>query len=258
MHTLLLVGHGSHLNAMSSAPVHQHAARIRDEGRYDEVRVGFWKEEPFLCRALDGCDADRVTIVPVFICGGYFTDEVVPRELKLAGPPRERRVPRLDAVTRRTKRGGQWIDYTSPVGAHPDLVDVMIQRAEDVGANHDTDVVVLGHGTARNLTSAENIHLQSNRLRDRHRFASVESLFLDQEPGIGRVWEITKAPEVVVVPLFVADGWHVAETIPDDLDLVGGENQRGERHLRFAGAVGTHPTVVRVIHALVGEAGRGS
>ena len=82
---LLLVGHGSHLNGNSSAPVFAHADRLRAMRRFDEVRVAFWKEEPQLSRGLDGFDADDVTVVPVFISAGYFTNEVIPREMGSAG-----------------------------------------------------------------------------------------------------------------------------------------------------------------------------
>lgn len=82
---VLLVGHGSHLNATSSAPIYQHSERIRCRGRYQEVRVAFWKEEPSLARALDGCDAGDVTVVPIFISAGYFTEQVIPREMRLTG-----------------------------------------------------------------------------------------------------------------------------------------------------------------------------
>ena len=50
---VLLVAHGSHLHIDSSEPTWAHARRLRDSGRYDEVRVSFWKEEPSLARGLD-------------------------------------------------------------------------------------------------------------------------------------------------------------------------------------------------------------
>ena len=68
------------------------------------------------------------------------------------------------------------------------------------------------------------------------------------------VFEMVAAETVVVVPLFVADGWHVGETIPEDLALEGVETRRGGRKLRYAGAMGTHPSVAGVILELVGEA----
>jgi sirohydrochlorin cobaltochelatase len=67
---LLLVGHGSHLSPHSSAPIHAHARALREQGTFDEVRVGFWKEEPSISRAVDGFDSADVTVVPVFNYAG--------------------------------------------------------------------------------------------------------------------------------------------------------------------------------------------
>ncbi|MEX1102823.1 MAG: CbiX/SirB N-terminal domain-containing protein, partial [Dehalococcoidia bacterium] len=111
---LLLVGHGSHLNAESSAPVRQHAAAIRKLGLFDEVRMGFWKEEPNLSRALDPFQSSDITVVPVFISAGYFTNEVIPREMGLTGAVTELR--------------GKTVRYTPPIGSHPALAKVIPQR----------------------------------------------------------------------------------------------------------------------------------
>ena len=83
---LLLLGHGSTLNADSSAPTYQHAEEIRRRGVFAEVHVGFWKEEPNFRQALRQTSCRTVYVVPNFISSGYFTEQVIPRELGLAGP----------------------------------------------------------------------------------------------------------------------------------------------------------------------------
>jgi len=62
------------------------------------------------------------------------------------------------------------------------------------------------------------------------------------------------AKDVVMVPLFIADGWHVGETIPEELALDRGPLRGGGRTLRYAAAVGTHPLVADVIEELVTDA----
>jgi sirohydrochlorin cobaltochelatase len=237
---LLLVGHGSHLNANSSAPVFAHADALRARRLFAEVRVGFWKEEPSLSRALDGFDADDVTVVPVFISDGYFTNEVIPREMGLAG--------RLTTIE------GRAVRYTPPIGGHRALANVILQRAAEAGAAGCEALAVLGHGTPRNPNSERNVFLQAEFVRERGRFPEVTTVFLDQQPNMRDIFALTSAPAVVVVPLFVADGWHVGETIPEDLSLDGVETRRDGRVLRYAGAVGTHPSVVDVIIELAQEA----
>lgn len=240
--TLVLVGHGSHLNPNSSAPIWAHARALRDTDRYAEVRVGLWKEEPSLSRCLDGCDATEVTVVPVFISAGYFTNEVIPREMRLDG--------------QLTCRDGRRIRYTDPVGSHPALAKVIVERAREAGAQPGDALAVLGHGTPRNPKSEVNVFEQAERVRSQGAFAEITTVFLDQEPNMRDVLSLTSAETVVVVPLFIADGWHVGQTIPEDLALDGPETRRDGRRLRYAGAVGTHPSVAGVIAELAEQAAR--
>ncbi|WP_341765366.1 CbiX/SirB N-terminal domain-containing protein [Deinococcus radiodurans] len=79
--TLILLGHGSHLNADSAAAVRRHARAVRAQGLFDEVLEGSWKEEPSLRQLLRLARFRDVTVVPLFVSEGYFTGTVIPREL---------------------------------------------------------------------------------------------------------------------------------------------------------------------------------
>ena len=65
--------------------------------------------------------AETVCVVPNFISEGYFTRTVIPREL---GARRRR-------VTRRADVGQDWV-YCPPVGNHPAMTDLLLQRAREV------------------------------------------------------------------------------------------------------------------------------
>ncbi|MBI2767441.1 MAG: hypothetical protein HYX53_16220 [Chloroflexi bacterium] len=236
---LLLAGHGSHFSPDSSTPIRDHARRIRELRAFDEVRVGFWKEEPSLARALDGCTASEVVVVPVFISDGFFTQQVLPRELRLDGP---------DGWV-----DGRHIRITPAIGSHPALAGVIVQRALEAGAQPGDAVAVLGHGTPGNPNSERNIYKQAGRVRAMGKFAEVVTLFLDQEPNLASVFDATNARTVVAAPLFVADGWHVGETIPAELGVERGEARDGQRRLRYAAAAGTHPGIAGVILQLAGS-----
>src|ERR1044071_1889113 len=82
--TLILIGHGSTLNADSSAPTHQHADEIKKRRIFGQVLTAFWKEEPAIAAVLRAAYLPRVFCVPLFISEGYFTQEVIPRELGFA------------------------------------------------------------------------------------------------------------------------------------------------------------------------------
>lgn len=75
---LVLVGHGSTLNAESATPTYQHADELRRRKIFAQVAECFWKVEPPICGVLRGIFAPRVFIVPLFISDGYFTEEVIP------------------------------------------------------------------------------------------------------------------------------------------------------------------------------------
>lgn len=245
MKALVIVGHGSHLNEDSSQPVYEHAARIREGGEYDEVVECFWKEEPSMRHVLDTVEADEVYVVPAFISEGYFTQQVIPRELALEGPL--------------TRRGGKTIRYAGPLGTFEGMPDVILERIEDLMRDKElapgrTALVLLGHGTDLNKSSGGVIYLNVERIRERGLYAAVEAGFLDQDPEIGSVVASVEAENVIVIPVFIAEGWHTRETIPEDLELAGEVTVRPDGRRIFYGApVGTHPSMADLISARARE-----
>jgi sirohydrochlorin cobaltochelatase len=235
---LVIVGHGSHLNGDSSLPVYEHAARIREDiGGFDEVVECFWKEEPSMRHVLDTVESDEVFVVPAFISQGYFTEQVIPRELGLEGPL--------------TKKDGKTIHYAGPLGTFEGMPDVILERTADLmrgkEAGGTTALVLLGHGTDLNKNSSGVIYLNADRIRDRNIYDIVAVGFLDQEPEIGSVVESVEAENVIVIPVFIAEGWHTRETIPEDLDLDGEVTVREGRTIFYGAPVGTHPSMARLI-----------
>ena len=83
---LIVLGHGTTLNDQSAAPVRQHAAELRRRKIFAEVREAFWKQEPQIKTVLAGLTAPRVFIVPFFISEGYFSTEIIPKELGFSYP----------------------------------------------------------------------------------------------------------------------------------------------------------------------------
>jgi sirohydrochlorin cobaltochelatase len=253
MQSLIIIGHGSHLNAESSAPVYRHAEAIRRAGVFDEVRECFWKEEPSMREIFDLVEADQVYVVPLFISEGYFTEEVIPRELGLSGP--------APSVTR---RGERVIHYCSPVGTHPWMTRMILQRAEETAGltdeqAHRAGLIIIGHGTERNSNSAEVIYRVTEESREAGLFGRVETGFLDQPPEVGEVLAGMADREVVLVPFFIAEGWHTQETIPDDLGInrpaVSSVTEVEGRRVHYAPPVGTFPEVADIILQRAREAG---
>ncbi len=242
---LLLVGHGSHLNASSSTPVYEHARRLRATGGFDEVVEVFWKEEPLLRDAIALTDCDDVHIVPLFLAEGYFTRQVLPRELGLSDP--------------RAVGDDRRIHYHPPVGAHPAMEGLVLDQALAVSLNGGfaaaaATVVIIGHGTERNDTSGDTVHQLVASLRERGEFASVACGFLDESPGIAEVLDSVNTEEVILIPYFLAEGWHTAATIPRDLSLEGARTVRGGRTIWYAPPVGTLHQIAGIVLSMVDEA----
>jgi len=247
---LLLVGRGSTLNPDSSEPTHVHADAIRDQGVFGEVHCCFWKEEPSLREVLASIGSREIYIVPNFISEGYFTQTVIPRELELDGAL--------------TETDGRLLTYCEPVGSHPRMTDAILHSAREIAQGTDpaqTCLMIAGHGTALNENSAQAAKDQVARIEARGLFAEVLPVYMEEPPLVSDWHKLTEAPNVVMVPFFIADGLHSYEDIPV---MLGIESETGKAasqadvfrrnpyHLRdrtlfYAGAIGTDPIVVDVI-----------
>ncbi len=244
MKALVIVGHGSHLNEDSSLPVYEHAERIRQSGGFDEVVECFWKEEPSMRHVLDTVESEEVCVVPAFISEGYFTQQVIPRELGLDGPV--------------TFKDGKIVRYAGPLGTFEKMADVILERVEDLMRGKElregrTALVLLGHGTDLNKRSSDVIYLNARRIRERGVYDIVEEAFLDQDPEVGEVVGKVEAENVILIPVFVAEGWHTRETIPEDLGLTGEVTVREDRTIFYGAPVGTHPSMASLIAARARE-----
>jgi sirohydrochlorin cobaltochelatase len=246
MKALVIVGHGSHLNEDSSLPVYEHAERIREGGEFDEVIECFWKEEPSMRHVMDLVESDEVYVVPAFISEGYFTQQVIPRELGLDGPL--------------TRRGTRTIRYAGPLGTFEGMPDVILERVEDLMRGKQVSgsvaLVLLGHGTDLNKNSGGVIYLNAGRIRERGLYDAVEVGFLDQEPEIGSVVGGIEAENVILIPVFIAEGWHTRETIPGDLGLAGEVTVREDKTVFYGAPIGTHPSMASLIAARARETER--
>jgi len=269
MQALVIVAHGSHLNPDSSAPTHDHADTVRAVGGFDEVAVGFWKEEPSLREVLRTVESEEVYVVPLFISEGYFTEEVIPRELRLGGwDPADWESDGLsaDSATYVAEDTGQTVHYCGPVGTHEAMTDVIVRRAESVTGDPDVGdgfgLAVVGHGTERNENSAKAIEYHADRVREMDRFDEVRALYMDEDPEVDDLTDFFDTDDVVLVPLFIADGYHTQEDIPEDVGLCEDHTEGwdvpelvDDTRVWYAGAVGTEPLMADVVLERAVDAG---
>jgi sirohydrochlorin cobaltochelatase len=256
---LLIVAHGSTVNPDSSAPTLEHAAEIRRREVFADVGCAFWKEEPGLRDALFLFDPEtirEVCVVPNFISEGYFTQTVVPRELKLNG-----------RVTKRSN--GQIWKYCEPAGNHPSMTSLLLKRAHDVAPDIDpaeTSLLIVAHGTDLNENSAVAAKREAERIGALGKYAAVLNAYMEELPLVSDWRKLTESRNVVVVPFFIADGLHSYEDIPALLGITSeravstsrGARSRGEvfrrnpykidgRSLFYAPSIGTDPGFADII-----------
>lgn len=188
---------------------------------------------------LDTIESEDVYIVPAFISEGYFTQQVIPRELGLEGPV--------------STKGEKTVRYAGPLGTFEGMPDVILERTQDLMCGKEvsgrTALILLGHGTELNKNSGGVIYLNAGRIRERGIYDLVEVGFLDQDPEIGVVVDGVEAQNVILIPLFIAEGWHTRETIPEDLSLVGEVTVRDDKTIFYGAPVGTHPSMANLIAA---------
>ena len=248
---LLIVGHGSTVNSDSSAPTLAHAVEIRRRKIFVDVQCAFWKEEPSLRDAIFLFDPKviaEVYVVPNFISEGYFTQTVIPRELELNG--------------RTTKRvNGQTWNYCEPVGNHPMMTDLLVQRANEIAPEIDpkqTSLLVVAHGTDLNENSAVAAKREAEKIRAQNRFAEVLNVYMEEAPLVADWRKLTGAPNVIVVPFFISDGLHSYEDIPGLLGICDrarddlfrrNPHQIDGRSLYYAPSIGADPRVADIIVA---------
>jgi len=266
---LVVLGHGTTLNAASAAPVRQQAEELRQRGIFAEVQEAFWKQEPQIKVVLAGLresGRSRVFITPMFISEGYFSTEIIPKELGFSFPDRLK-----------LKNGGTEVIYCQPVGTHESMTRVILSRVAGVVKQFpfplapkpkDITLFIAGHGTERNENSRKAIERQAELIRAQKIYAGVHAVFMEEEPRIAGCHALAQTKYCVVVPFFISDGLHAVEDIP----VLLGEPERivkerlaagqptwrnpTEKHGKlfwYSASVGTDPVMAEVILERVRE-----
>jgi sirohydrochlorin cobaltochelatase len=208
---LVVLGHGTTQNENSAAPVFQHAAELRRRKIFAEVREAFWKQEPQIKKVLPDISAPRVFIVPLFISEGWFSTEVIPRELGFASGLSTVRSP-LSTIF-----------YCQPVGTHDSMTEVILSCAKKTVEQfpfprapkpETITLFIAGHGTEKNENSRKAIERQVGLIRAMNRYAGVRAIFMEESPRIADCYQLATTKNLVVVPFFISDGLHTQEDIP--------------------------------------------
>ena len=200
------------MNGQSAAPVFRHAAELRRRKIFTAVREAFWKQEPQIKKVLAEISAPRVVVAPLFISEGYFSTEIIPKELGFNFPQN------LKLKTQNSE-----LFYCSPVGSHESMTGVILARANEVVKNFPfprapqpkgITLFVAGHGTGKNANSRKAIERQVELIRALKIYADVHAIFMEESPRVAGCYALAQTKNLVVVPFFISDGLHTQEDIP--------------------------------------------
>jgi sirohydrochlorin cobaltochelatase len=255
---LVVLGHGTEQNAGSAAPVRQHAAELRRRNLFAEVREAFWKQEPQIKKVLADLSTRRVFIAPLFISEGYFSDDVIPRELGFA-------------ENSKLKTQKAELFYCRPVGSHDSMTGVVLSRAREIVEQFpfpraprpgELTLFIAGHGTEKNGNSRQPVDRQVALIRAMNLYAGVHAIFLEESPRIPECYRLAQTKNLVVVPFFISDGLHTQEDIPILLGetrtavqqrLAAGQpvwrnpTEKNGKRVWYAPAIGSEPHLADVI-----------
>jgi len=255
---LVVLGHGTELNAGSAAPVFQHAAELRRRKLFAGVREAFWKQEPQIKTVLAEISAPRIFIAPLFISEGHFASQIIPRELGFS-------------ENSKLKTQNSELYYCRPAGSHDSMAGVVLSRAEEVVKKFpfprapkpcDISLFIAGHGTEKNENSRRAVERQVELIRALNIYAAVHAIFLEESPRIAECFQIAQTKNLIVVRFFISDGLHTQEDIPVLLGeakrlveqrLAAGQpawrnpTEKNGKLVWYSPAVGTAPQIADVI-----------
>ena len=238
---LVLIAHGSTVNAQSSAPTRRLTDELRARNIFAEVACAFNLEEPKIDDVPKLVSAKRIFIVPVTISEGHFTEQTIPHRLGLAAAG-ELEYERIQ------QREGRTLIYCHPIGTHASMTAVLLARARAIVEQHpfprapkpaETALFIAGHGTEKNANSRKAIEAQVEAIRARGEYADVQPVFMEEAPFIADCFTATEAPHIVMVPFFIADGLHTVEDIPV---LLGESAARVKKRLAAGHPTWRNPT----------------
>ncbi len=227
---LVLCGHGTR---GAGGVLDRHADAIRGRGVFADIRVCSLYGTPELGQVLDTVTATRVTVVPWLMCAGYTMDRLAER------------------VARHARAGR--VTLADPVGSPPCIADLAMNIAEQACRARAwpaarTALLLIGHGSGRNVVSAETTRRHAERIAAAGRFAHVSTAFLDEPPSPAAALARLDQPHCVAVGLFAERSLHGEQDVPR---LLGDRSD-----VTYTGPIGLAPAFADIMLAQACAAAR--
>src|SRR4051812_18238511 len=110
----------------------------------------------------------------------------------------------------------------------------------------DAAVLLVGHGSTRGGAPAEPLLALADALRDRG-VGEVRTAFWKEEPFLHQALDAVRGAPVVVLPVFLAEGYFSRTVVPRELGLAYGRNRVDGRPVRLLPPLGTAPELADLV-----------
>jgi sirohydrochlorin cobaltochelatase len=134
--SLLIVGHGTHLNEKSAEAAKARASAIRERGPYAEVFAAYMEEPPYIADWRKNTSQPNVVVVPFFIADGLHSYQDIPVLLGIEAAPTA--AASQQEVFRRNPYHFDGCDlyYASAIGTEPLMAEVILDTIDRFDQRH--------------------------------------------------------------------------------------------------------------------------
>ncbi|MBM3566413.1 MAG: hypothetical protein FJX42_09920, partial [Alphaproteobacteria bacterium] len=227
------------------------AREIARRDLFSEARAAFLKIPPFLPDVLGGLKGRKVFVVPHLAGEGVVGADALPKALRgISG----------DVVVCKAS------------GTHAEVPRLAARRVGELCAESGIEsrtvgILVAGHGTPRNPDSGARVRALAGALAASG--AATAAAFIEEPPLIGEWDRLLPQPDIVVVPLLMAEGRHggsdvsrmlgISASDPGPAALKAGAPYAGPfalkgRRLWLLRPLGADPAFADIVLARVAEA----
>ncbi|MBZ0289006.1 MAG: hypothetical protein K8I30_15415, partial [Anaerolineae bacterium] len=112
-------------------------------------------------------------------------------------------------------------------------------------------LILAGHGSHISPHTAGVVWRCVDRLRALGAADEVTACFWKEPPSFHHVFETVASSDIIVVPVFTAQGYFTQTVIPAEMGLSGTITLRGGRTIRYSRTLGEHPYVSQIVRQRV-------
>lgn len=245
---LVIAAHGSNHEPAVNEFVRSVARDAGGALGFAEFAAAFHQGEPNFASVIDELSTDEILVVPLMTSEGYYSREILPREL------------------RRNRRFAECrVHITPPVGTHEGMVELAFREANAIAVNAGLNpaalsLVMVGHGTPRNVKSRAATERLVKRLADRGAFGEVLAVFLDEDPRVESVPARARQADILVMPFLIGGGPHALQDIPERLRIEDSkqagewiQGRIGERRVICARPIGASRGMMDIVMEMARE-----